>query len=123
MDPQVNSKKIKKERESNRCMGQGLIPQPSLDRVEQYILTEKRGNCIPIFVQLPADLLTPCVAYLRIAKGSKYSFLLESVIAGENIARYSFIGAGEHSSAARMHAQVIDSGDNRPIEGDKDRTT
>jgi len=34
------------------------------------------------------------MAYLRIAKDSKYSFLLESVIAGENIARYSFIGAG-----------------------------
>lgn len=35
------------------------------------------------------------MAYLRIAQGSKYSFLLESVIAGENVARYSFIGAGE----------------------------
>jgi hypothetical protein len=34
------------------------------------------------------------MAYLRIAKDSKYSFLLESVIAGENIARYSFVGAG-----------------------------
>lgn len=40
------------------------------------------------------------MAYLRIAKGSKYSFLLESVIAGENIARYSFIGAGEYLSVA-----------------------
>ena len=35
------------------------------------------------------------MAYLRIAKDSKYSFLLESVIAGENVARYSFIGVGE----------------------------
>jgi anthranilate/para-aminobenzoate synthase component I len=56
---------------------------------------EKRGNCVPVYVELPADLITPCMAYLRIAKDSKYSFLLESVIAGENIARYSFIGAGE----------------------------
>ena len=31
---------------------------------------------------------------MRIAKDSKYSFLLESVVAGENLARYSFIGAG-----------------------------
>jgi anthranilate synthase component 1 len=37
------------------------------------------------------------MAYLRIAKDSKYSFLLESVIAGENVARYSFIGAGVFS--------------------------
>ena len=34
------------------------------------------------------------MAYLRISKDSKYSFLFESVIAGENVARYSFIGAG-----------------------------
>ena len=34
------------------------------------------------------------MAYLRIAKDSKYSFLLESVIGGESIARYSFVGAG-----------------------------
>ena len=49
---------------------------------------------MPVYVELPADLITPCMAYLRIAKDSRYSFLLESVIAGENIARYSFIGAG-----------------------------
>lgn len=34
------------------------------------------------------------MAYLRIAKDSKYSFLLESVVGGESVARYSFIGAG-----------------------------
>lgn len=56
---------------------------------------EKRGNCVPVFVQLPADLITPVIAYLRIAQTSKYSFLLESVIAGENVARYTFIGAGK----------------------------
>ncbi|EJD05970.1 anthranilate synthase component [Fomitiporia mediterranea MF3/22] len=72
---------------------QSLVPFPPLATVEQLILNEKRGNCVPIFVQLPADLLTPCTAYLKIAKDSKYSFLLESIIAGENIARYSFIGA------------------------------
>ncbi|KAH8117496.1 anthranilate synthase component [Phellopilus nigrolimitatus] len=72
---------------------QSLAPHPPLSTVEQLILHEKRGNCVPVFVQLPADLLTPCTAYLRIAKDSKYSFLLESVIAGENIARYSFIGS------------------------------
>lgn len=35
------------------------------------------------------------MAYLRIAKDSKYSFLLESVLDGEHVARYSFIGAGD----------------------------
>jgi len=66
---------------------------PPLSTVEQLILKEKRGNCVPVFVEIPGDLITPCVAYLRVAKDSKYSFLLESVVNGENLARYSFIGA------------------------------
>ncbi|KAF5365757.1 hypothetical protein D9758_003179 [Tetrapyrgos nigripes] len=70
-----------------------LPAHPSLPEIENIILKEKRGNCVPVYVQLPADLITPCMAYLRIAKDSRYSFLLESVIGGENVARYSFIGA------------------------------
>ena len=73
---------------------QRLPAYPPLSLVEKLIFTEKRGNCVPVFVELPGDLLTPCTAYLRIAKDSKYSFLLESVVNGENLARYSFIGAG-----------------------------
>ncbi len=45
------------------------------------------------------------MAYLRVAKDSKYSFLLESVIGGENVARYSFIGAGtlqQHRGFSQM---------------------
>ncbi|KAF7791275.1 hypothetical protein EIP86_002289 [Pleurotus ostreatoroseus] len=70
-----------------------LPAYPPLATVEQLILKEKRGNCVPIYVELPGDLLTPCTAYLRIAKDSQYSFLLESVVNGENLARYSFVGA------------------------------
>lgn len=51
---------------------------------------------MPVFIELPADLLTPCAAYLRIAKDSKYSFLLESVASG-HADRYCFIGAGTPS--------------------------
>jgi anthranilate synthase component I len=56
-----------------------------------------------VYVELPADLITPCMAYLRIAKDSKYSFLLESVIAGENLGRYSFIGSGSSNAIARKY--------------------
>lgn len=65
------------------------------------IVTQKRGNCVPVFVQLPADLLTPVMAYLRLSKDSKYSFILESVIAGENVARHSFIGSGGQSALSQ----------------------
>jgi anthranilate synthase component I len=53
----------------------------------------KQGNLIPVYDIFPADLLTPVSAYLRIAQGARYSFLLESVEGGEKIARYTFAGA------------------------------
>ncbi|TFK55237.1 anthranilate synthase component [Heliocybe sulcata] len=87
-----------------------LPAYPPLDTVERLIIREKQGNCVPVYVELPADLITPCIAYLRIAKDSKYSFLLESVIAGENIARYSFIGADP--------LKVIKTGPNEDLKGD-----
>ena len=51
------------------------------------------GNLVPVYDTFTADLLTPVGAHLRIAHKSKYSFLLESVEGGENIARYTFTGA------------------------------
>jgi anthranilate synthase component I len=53
----------------------------------------KQGNLIPVYEVFSADLLTPVSAYLRLAQGARYSFLLESVEGGEKIARYTFAGA------------------------------
>lgn len=53
----------------------------------------KQGNLIPVYDVFSADLLTPVSAYLRLARGARYSFLLESVEGGEKIARYTFAGA------------------------------
>jgi anthranilate synthase component I len=53
----------------------------------------REGNLVPVYDTFTADLLTPVGAHLRIAGKSKYSFLLESVEGGENIARYTFTGA------------------------------
>ena len=51
----------------------------------------KQGNLTPIYREVVADLETPVSAFLKIRKGD-YSFLLESVEGGEQIARYSFLG-------------------------------
>jgi anthranilate synthase component I len=59
----------------------------------QFQRLAKQGNLIPVYDVFPADLLTPVSAYLRIAQGARYSFLLESVEGGEKIARYTFAGA------------------------------
>ena len=53
----------------------------------------QQGNLVPVYETVTADLLTPVGAYLRIARNARYSCLLESVEGGENIARYTFIGA------------------------------
>jgi anthranilate synthase component I len=53
----------------------------------------RAGNLVPVYENFTADLLTPVGAYLRVTHRAKYSFLLESVEGGENIARYTFVGA------------------------------
>ncbi|HYL11340.1 MAG TPA: anthranilate synthase component I [Candidatus Acidoferrales bacterium] len=52
----------------------------------------RRGNLIPVCDSFTSDLLTPVSAYLKLARGAHYAFLLESVEGGENIARYTFVG-------------------------------
>src|SRR5215210_3047948 len=58
---------------------------------EDYLKLTTKGNLIPIYREVIADLETPVSAYFKIAEGAKYSFLLESVEGGEKIARYSFL--------------------------------
>ncbi len=61
---------------------------PTLEEVKTY---RKDGNLVPIYREIVADLETPVSAFLKINRGG-YSFLLESVEGGEQLARYSFIG-------------------------------
>jgi anthranilate synthase component 1 len=61
---------------------------PELAEVKKL---KAKGNLIPVYHEMVADLETPVSAYLKIAQGD-YSFLLESVEGGERLARYSFIG-------------------------------
>ena len=60
---------------------------------EEFIRLAKKGNLIPVFKDITADLGTPVSAFMKIDK-CDYSFLLESVEGGEKIARYSFLGSG-----------------------------
>ena len=69
----------------------------------------RQGNLVPVYDTYTADLLTPVGAHLRIARDAKYSFLLESVEGGENIARYTFAGANPaevfRARGAILHAR------------------
>lgn len=59
---------------------------------EEFVKLSKRGNLIPVYRELLADMETPVSAFLKIGTG-KYSYLLESVEGGERIGRYSFMGS------------------------------
>jgi anthranilate synthase component 1 len=66
------------------------VIEPDFKSFEQRA---KEGNLVPVYERIRADLLTPVGAYLRLSARAKYSCMLESVEGGENIARYTFIGA------------------------------
>ncbi len=57
----------------------------------EFSKLSRRYNIIPLYREAPADLETPLSAYMKI-DDPEYSFLLESVEGGENIARYSYLG-------------------------------
>jgi anthranilate synthase component 1 len=56
-------------------------------------LAKSDVNVIPVFCQVLSDNLSPVSAYARIAGDSSQSFLLESVVGGEKIGRYSFLSS------------------------------
>src|SRR5436305_15344138 len=68
-----------------------MILQPAT--FEEFEREAARGNVVPVVRTVLADLQTPVGAFLRVAGGARYAFLLESVEGVERIARYSFLGA------------------------------
>ena len=63
-----------------------------ITELEFKSLAAEGYNRIPLIAEAFADLETPLSLYLKLAGGSRYSFLLESVVGGERFGRYSFIG-------------------------------
>jgi len=63
-----------------------------ITELEFKSLAAEGYNRIPLISEAFADLETPLSLYLKLAGGSRHSFLLESVVGGERFGRYSFIG-------------------------------
>jgi anthranilate synthase component I len=53
----------------------------------------RSATLVPVVKSVSADLLTPVSAFLSIAEKESHAFLLESVERGEQIGRYTFLGA------------------------------
>jgi anthranilate synthase component I len=60
---------------------------------EEFTELAKSHTLVPIYRQLLSDILTPVSAFCKIQEG-EWSFLFESVVGGEQISRYSFVGSG-----------------------------
>jgi anthranilate synthase component I len=63
--------------------------RPSYDDFARRL--DPSASCIPVYRQLTGDGLTPVSAFRRIARTAP-SFLFESVIGGEKVGRFSFLG-------------------------------
>jgi anthranilate synthase component I len=86
---------------------------------DQYQRLSEQGGWVPVFRELPGDLLTPVSAFLAVSSRSERAFLLESVIGGERIARYSFIGRDPVDTLEARGGRVVSRRDGRvePVEG------
>jgi len=91
--------------------------QPSF---AEFSRLARQGNLIPVYDVFSADLLTPVSAYLRIAQGARYSFLLESVEGGEKIARYTFAGAHPEEVFRYANGACVLEGPDRVVWEEKD---
>lgn len=63
-------------------------------------------NFVPVFRQLISDTLTPVSAYCRLQDGEN-SFLFESVVGGERVGRYSFLGAGPFLQIEAFGKEIV----------------
>jgi len=72
------------------------VTQPDYDTFQKLAQSAKPGTLMTMYRRLMSDQLTPVLAYRRLVAPDQRlapSFLLESVVDGQRIGRYSFLGA------------------------------
>lgn len=73
---------------------------------ETFSQLAQQGNLVPVYRKLVSDTLTPVSAYCKIAQGD-HAFLFESVIGGEKIGRYSFVGSKPFLELEAFETRVV----------------
>ena len=59
---------------------------------EQFCELARQSSVVTVYRRLVSDTLTPVSAFCKLNRGSN-AFLFESVVGGEKVGRYSFVGA------------------------------
>jgi anthranilate synthase component 1 len=67
-----------------------MLHRPTFD---EFALLARDSSVVPVYRQLVGDTLTPVSAFCKIQEG-EWAFLFESVVGGERLGRYSFLGSG-----------------------------
>jgi len=73
---------------------------------KEFSRLARTATLIPVVKSVTADLLTPVSAFLAIAADEPYAFLLESVERGEQIGRYTFLGARPYMRVSARGGEV-----------------
>jgi anthranilate synthase component 1 len=85
---------------------------------KEFSRLARESTLIPVVKSVMADLLTPVSAFLAISRGEDNAFLLESVERGEQIGRYTFLGARPYMQLRAHGAEVVvERGKKRELRG------
>ena len=87
---------------------------------EEFVELAKDHDVVPVAREIYSDLSTPISAFLALAEGAPHAFLLESVIGGERLGRYSFLGIGADRvvTARRGVIEVAEGASHRRVQAD-----
>src|SRR5512133_2707363 len=78
---------------------------------DEFVRLAADHDVVPVAREVYADLATPISAFMALAEGAEHAFLLESVIGGERLGRYSFLGVGDREViSARGREVVVENG-------------
>src|SRR5580704_3538246 len=81
-------------------------PMPVPD-YKAFLGLAKEATLVPVVKSVMADLLTPVSAFLAIAAKEPNAFLLESVERGEQIGRFTFLGARPYMQVRACGDEVV----------------
>lgn len=74
---------------------------------KEFSRLAREATLVPVVKSVPADLLTTVSAFLAVAGDEPDAFLLESVERGEQIGRYTFVGARPYMQIRASGEEVI----------------
>src|SRR5450432_4067275 len=74
---------------------------------KEFSRLAREATLVPVVKSVTADLLTPVSAFLAVAANEPNAFLLESVERGEQIGRYTFLGARPYMRVQARGAEII----------------